>query len=44
MKKTELNGYVYDFSVNYGGIPFGFTQSIHKYLILKNSMIENMTV
>ena len=44
MKKTELNGYVYDFSVNYRGIPFGFTQNIHKYLILKNSMIENMTV
>ena len=32
MKQTRLNGYVYDFSVDYFSIDVGAIQDIHKYL------------
>ena len=37
-KKTELNGYVYDFSVDYDAIAVDAILNIHKYLIEKNNM------
>ena len=39
MKKTGLNGYVYDFSVDYEAITNDKTLDIHKYLMVKNSII-----
>ena len=33
MKKTGLNGYVYDFSVDYNAIPVDDILGIHKYLV-----------
>ena len=38
MKKTGLNGYVYDFSVDYDAIAVDDTLDIHKYLIEKNGI------
>ena len=38
MKKTVLNGYVYDFSVNYGAIAIDDILDIHKYLMIKNGI------
>ena len=38
MKKTGLNGYVYDFSAGYNAIALGDTLDIHKYLIEKHYM------
>ena len=39
MKKTGLNDYVYDFSVNYNAIPTVGIPHIHKYLMIKNDMV-----
>ena len=39
MKKTELNGYIYDFSVDYDAIPVDYISDIHKYLMEKNNII-----
>ena len=39
MKKTGLNGYVYDFSVDYDAIAVDDILDIHKYLIKKNDMV-----
>ena len=39
MKKTGLNGYVYDFSAHYDAIAVDDILDIHKYLIKKNDMI-----
>ena len=39
MKKTRLNEYVYDFSVNYDAIAINDMLHIHKYLMKKNNMI-----
>ena len=39
MKNTELNGYVYDFSVDYDAISVTDILDIHKYLMKKNNMI-----
>ena len=36
MKKTGLNGYVYDFSVDYDAIA---VDDIHKYLMEKNGIV-----
>ena len=36
MKKNGLNGYVYDFSVDYNAIAVDDTLDIHKYLMEKN--------
>ena len=38
MKKTGLNGYVYDFSVDYDAIAVDDILDIHKYLMEKNNM------
>ena len=39
MKNTRLNGYVYDFSVDYDAIAVDDILDIHKYLMKKNNMI-----
>ena len=36
MKKTGLNGYVYDFSVDYDATADDDILDIHKYLMKKN--------
>ena len=38
MKKTGLNGYVYDFSVDYDAIAIDDILDIHKYLMKKNML------
>ena len=35
MKKTGLNGYVYDFSVDYDAVAVGNILGIYKYLMEK---------
>ena len=40
MKKTGLNGYVYDFSVNYDAIALDDILDIHKYLMKKNDIVS----
>ena len=39
MKKPGLNGYVYDFSVDYDAITIDDILDIHKYLLKKSNMI-----
>ena len=39
MKKTKLNGYVSDISVDYKAIPTVAIPHIYKYLIIKNDMV-----
>ena len=39
MKDIRLNGYVYDFSVDYDTIAVDDILDIHKYLMRKNNMI-----
>ena len=39
MKKTGLNGYVDDFSVDYGTIAADDMLDIHKYLIKKKHIV-----
>ena len=39
MKKTVLNGYVYDFSVDYDAIVVDGILEIDNYLIKKNNII-----
>ena len=39
MKKTRLNGYVYDFSADYDAIAVDDILDIHKHLMKKNNMI-----
>ena len=39
MKKTGLNGYVYDFSVDYNAIKTDNILDIHKYVMEKNNII-----
>ena len=39
MKKTELNGYVYDFSVDYDAIPVDDILDIRNYLIKKKVIL-----
>ena len=39
MKKAGLNGYVYDFSVDYDAITVDDILDIDKYLIKKNNVI-----
>ena len=38
-KKTGLNGYVYDFSVDYDPISVDDMKDIHKYLMKKNNIV-----
>ena len=39
MKKTGLNGYVYDFSADYDAIVVDDILDIHKYLMEKNHIV-----
>ena len=39
MKDTGLNGYVYDFSVDYDAFAVDDIKDIHKYLIKKNNIV-----
>ena len=39
MKKTELNGYVYDFSVDYDAITVDDILDIHKNLMKNNDIM-----
>ena len=39
MKKTGLNGYIYDFSIDYNSIGVSDIQDIHKYLMKKNRIV-----
>ena len=39
MKKTGLNGYIYDFSVDYGAIAVDDVKNIHMYLMKKNDIV-----
>ena len=39
IKKTEFNGYIYDFSVDYTAISVDDIRDIHKYLMEKNNII-----
>ena len=38
-RKTGLNGYVYDFSVDYDAIAVADVLDIHKYLMKKNEIV-----
>ena len=40
MKKTGLNGYVYDFSADYDAIAVDQISEIHKYLVKRDNMIQ----
>ena len=39
MKNTELNGYIYDFSVDYDTIAVDDILDIHKYLMERNGIV-----
>ena len=39
MKKTELDGYVYNFSVDYDAIAVDNILDIHNYLMKKNDIV-----
>ena len=39
MKKTELNGYVYDFSVDYNDTAVDYILGIHNYLMKKKDLV-----
>ena len=39
LKKTGLNGYVYDFTVDYDAIAVDDILNIHKYLMKKNKIV-----
>ena len=38
--KTELNGYVHDFSVDYEAISVDYILNIHNYLMKKNDIVQ----
>ena len=40
MKKTGLNEYVYDFSVDYDAIVVDDILDIHNYLMKKNDIVQ----
>ena len=42
MKKTGLNGHIYDFSVDYNALAVDDIQDMQKYLIKKNHIVENL--
>ena len=39
MKKAGLNGYIYDFSVDYDATDVDDIKDIHKYLMKKSNMV-----
>ena len=44
IKRTGLNGYVYDFSVDYDAIAADDTLDIDKYLMKKNDILSNVWI
>ena len=44
LKKTGLYGHVYDFSVDYDAISVDDILDIHKYLMKKDNMIQNVWI
>ena len=40
MQKARLNGYVYDFSVDYDAVAVADILDIHKYLMKKNEIVQ----
>ena len=42
MEKTRLTGYIYDFSVDHEAITNNEIQDIHKYLMGKNNIVQNV--
>ena len=44
MRKTGLNGYVYDFTVDYNAIAVDDILDIHRYSMKKNDIIQNVWV
>ena len=40
MKKAGLNGYVYDFRVEYDAIAVDYILDIHNYLMEKNEIVQ----
>ena len=44
MKRTGLNGYVYDFRVDYDATSVDDIKDIHKYLLKKNNIVENVYI
>ena len=44
MKKTDVNGYVYDFSVDYDAIDIDNIKDIHKYLMKKKKHNVNKNI
>ena len=44
MKKTGLNKYVYDFSVDYNAIAVADIFDIHKYLMKRNRIVESVCI
>ena len=44
MKDTGLNGYVYDFSVDYDAIAVADILDIHKYLMKTNEIVEDIEI
>ena len=39
IKKAGLNGYVYDFSIDFDAIPVEAIQGVHKYSIVKHDIV-----
>ena len=44
MKKTGLNGYIYDFSADYDALAIDDILDIHRYLMKKNNIISNIWI
>ena len=42
MKKTGLNGHVYDFRIDYDAIAVYDILDIQKYLMINNNLIKNV--
>ena len=40
VKDTRLNGYVYDFSIDYNATAVGNIKVVHKYLMKKNNIVQ----
>ena len=40
VKDTRLNGYVYDFSIDYNATAVGNIKFVHKYLMKKNNIVQ----
>ena len=44
MKRTGFTGYVYDFSVDYDTITVDNNKDIHKYLMKKSDIVQNVLI